>query len=54
MVTEGAPAAELVGLLRDFGLVVLVLGTLSRSADILWIWPVHYSLDVTQFLSRAT
>jgi hypothetical protein len=27
---------------------------LWRSADILWIWPVHYTLDMTQFISRAT
>jgi len=51
LLAQGATPTELVGLARDFGLVVLVLGTLSRSADIAWFWPVHYSLDMTQFLS---
>jgi len=53
MLASGAVAAECVGLLRDFGLAVLVLGTAWRGADIAWLWPVHYSLDMTQFLSRA-
>jgi hypothetical protein len=52
MVARGEPAGELLGLVRDFGLGVLVLGTLWRSADIAWFWPVHYTLDMTQFLSR--
>jgi len=42
---------ELVGLVRDVGLGVLVLSTARRSADIAWLWPVHYSLDMTQFIS---
>lgn len=53
MVARGELAGELPGLLRDFGLGVLVLGTVWRSADIAWFWPIHYSLDMTQFLSRA-
>ncbi|MGH7561747.1 MAG: hypothetical protein ACRENB_12095 [Gemmatimonadales bacterium] len=53
MIARGDPASELVGLLRDFGLGVLVLGTVWRSADIAWFWPAHYSLDMTQFLSSA-
>jgi len=52
MLTRGDSAAEFVGLLRDFGLGVLVLGTAWRGADIAWLWPAHYSLDMTQFLSR--
>ena len=50
MIAQGDPAAELVALLRDAGLAVLVVGTAWRSADIAWLWPVHYVLDVTQFL----
>lgn len=52
MIASGEPAAEFVGLLRDVGLGILVLGTAWRSADIAWLWPVHYALDMTQFLSR--
>ena len=53
MVSEGASNAQLIGLLRDFGLGVLVVGTAVRGADILWLWPVHYALDMTQFLGKA-
>ena len=50
MLTQGDLLSELTGLVRDFGLGVLVLATVSRSADVAWLWPVHYSLDMTQFL----
>lgn len=53
MLARGQSGAELLGLLRDFGLGVLVLSTMWRGADIVWLWPVHYSLDMTQFLSRT-
>lgn len=53
MVARGDTAVEFLGLLRDFGLSVLVLSTVWRSADIAWVGPVHYSLDMTQFLSGA-
>ena len=53
MLSGGAVAGEFVGLLRDFGLGVLVLSTVQRSADIAWVWPVHYALDMTQFLAGA-
>lgn len=53
MVSEGASSVQLIGLLRDFGLGVLVIGTASRGADILWLWPVHYALDMTQFLRNT-
>ena len=46
-------ASEFIGLLRDFGLGVLVLSTVQRSADIAWVWPVHYALDMTQFLASG-
>ena len=54
MITRGDTGAELVALLRDAGLAMLVVGTAWRSADIAWVWPVHYALDMTQFLGRAT
>ena len=53
IITRGGAPAEMIGLVRDFGLGVLVLGTVRRSADIAWFWPVHYSLDMTQFLNDS-
>ena len=53
MITRGDTVAELVGLLRDVALGVMVIGTVWRSGDIAWVWPVHYALDMTQFLVRA-
>ena len=50
MISQGASASELAGLVRDFGLGLIVLGTAWRSADILWLWPIHFALDMTQFL----
>jgi hypothetical protein len=50
---NGASAGEMFGLVRDFGLGVLVIGTLWRGADIIWFWPVHFALDMTQFLQEA-
>ena len=50
MISQGASASDLVGLVRDFGLGLLVLGTAWRSADIMWLWPIHFTLDMTQFL----
>jgi uncharacterized membrane protein len=53
MLSQGASASELIGLVRDFGLGVIVLGTAWRSADIMWLWPVHFALDMTQFLGGS-
>jgi hypothetical protein len=53
MLTTGALASEFVGLVRDFGLGILVVGTVRRAADIAWLWPVHYALDMTQYVARA-
>lgn len=35
----------------DCGLGVLVLGCDWRGANILWLWPVQFALDWTQFAS---
>jgi hypothetical protein len=51
MLAQGASASELAGLVRDSCLGVVVVWTAWRSADIAWLWPVHYSMDMTQFLS---
>lgn len=52
MLAEGVAAPEMIGLVRDFGLGLIVLGTAWRSADIAWLWPVHFALDMTQFLGK--
>ena len=49
MVAQGAPAQELLGLARDVVLGWLVLGSVLRSGDILWFWPIHVVMDLTQF-----
>ncbi len=53
MVANGASSSDLAGLVRDFALGVIVLGTAWRSADIAWVWPVHFALDMTQFLGGS-
>lgn len=53
ILSRGGDTTELVGLVRDFGLGVLAFGTVRRSADIAWFWPVHYSLNMTQFLNDS-
>jgi len=52
LLAQGVMPSELIGLVRDFGLGIVVLGTAWRSADIAWLWPVHFALDMTQFVSR--
>ena len=54
MIARGDTTAELVALLRDAGLAVVVVGSAWRSADIAWVWPIHYAMDITQFLGRAS
>ena len=49
MVAQGASLSELVALLRDVTLGLVVLGTVLRSSDVLWFWPVHVTMDLTQF-----
>jgi hypothetical protein len=49
MIAQGASAGELLGLVRDAILGLLVLGAVLRSGDILWFWPIHVAMDLTQF-----
>lgn len=49
MLSQGRPVIEFVLLLRDVGLLVVALSLLRRSRDIVWIWPVHFVMDMTQF-----
>lgn len=49
MLAEGASWPEALGLLRDAGLGVFVILVLQRSSDVLWFWPIHFCLDMTQY-----
>lgn len=49
MVANGVTAPAFAGLIADFGLGLIVLGTVLRSGDVLWFWPVHAAMDMTQF-----
>lgn len=49
LIAGGASAGELALLLRDAALGVAIIVVLQRSRDILWFWPVHFVLDMTQF-----
>jgi hypothetical protein len=49
LISGGATAGELSGLIFDFALGVAVVGVILRSGDILWFWPVHVVMDLMQF-----
>jgi len=49
MLSTGASPEELLLLLRDVALGVAVISVLRRSHDILWFWPIHFTLDMLQF-----
>jgi hypothetical protein len=49
MLSAGATPSELAGLVRDAALGTLAILALRRSRDVLWFWPVHFCLDMTQF-----
>lgn len=53
MVTTGASASELALLLLDFVLAFGVVFALVRTRDIVWFFPIHFVLDVTQFLAPS-
>ncbi len=49
LLSGGANAAEFASLAFDFVLGLVVIGTVLRSGDVLWFWPIHFALDLTQF-----
>lgn len=49
LIARGAEIGELTLLLRDVALGTGVILVLQRSRDILWFWPIHFALDMTQF-----
>lgn len=51
LTADGAGAHEYALLLGDVVLGVIVLSALYRTQDILWLWPVHATLDLSQFVS---
>ena len=50
MMAAGVPTTELISLVGDFSLGVLLIGAMLRSGDILWFWPIHFTMDLTQFV----
>jgi hypothetical protein len=54
MLVDGASAAELFGLIRDFLLGLGIIGVAWRSSDVWWLWPVHFAMDMLQFVSGTT
>jgi len=49
LVADGVGIEGMANLVLDLGLGVMILGTVLRSADVLWFWPIHTVLDLTQF-----
>ncbi len=49
MLSVGATPGELLRLFLDFALVAVGLVFVFRSKDILWLWPVHFAMDMMQF-----
>lgn len=49
LLAGGAPAEELSFLIRDAALGTAIILALQRSRDIVWFWPIHFVLDMTQF-----
>ena len=50
MISEGVNAKEFTGLIFDFVLATGIVRVLQRAADIWWFWPVHFTMDMTQFV----
>jgi hypothetical protein len=53
IVSRGGDSGEIARLGLDFALSAMTVGTVLRSGDVLWFWPVHFALDMTQF-ARVT
>jgi hypothetical protein len=50
LVAGGAAVAWMLSLVLDFGLAVGVIAAAQRSGDIWWLWCVHFTMDMTQFI----
>jgi hypothetical protein len=50
MFAQGATAAELLPLLRDAALGTAVIAMGLRAADVWVLWPIHFAMDMMQFV----
>jgi hypothetical protein len=53
MITNGSSWKELARLALDAGLGVVVLFVAQRSADVWWLWCVHFAMDMMQFYATT-
>ena len=51
LTADGAGPSEYALLLGDIALGLIVLSAVYRTQDILWLWPVHATLDLSQFVT---
>jgi hypothetical protein len=49
MVTAGGTVGDLASLVLDAGLGAIVLFVAQRSADVWWLWCVHFAMDMMQY-----
>jgi hypothetical protein len=53
LLAAAAPTSEIVGLLRDAVLAAAVAAVAVRAADVWVLWPIHFAMDMMQFVSGA-
>ena len=51
MVATGASLRGFVNLVMDAGLGTVVVFVAQRSADVWWLWCVHFAMDMMQFVA---
>jgi len=51
MIATGASSADIARLSLDFGLALGALAAVVSSRDVVWFFPVHFAMDVTQFVA---
>jgi len=51
LLAGGTAPGAMVSLVWDLGLALAALSAAQRSADIWWLWCVHFTMDMTQFLA---
>ena len=54
LLAGGAAPAEMTGLVVDALLGFMMVRVLIRTGDIWWFWPVHFVLDMTQFVVTSS
>src|SRR4029453_18152749 len=53
LVVKGTSLRELASLVLDAGLGVVVLFVAQRSADVWWLWCVHFAMDMMQLYAAT-